>query len=342
MTQRVITNYTTAYILEDYVHRIDPGYQGNCLCPGWAYQSPEMRVWGSVLWGIAPQTLPQFPLIESLQHQCDCPTLDVGWIANPDYDSTQIIAVCHADSLSAIVDNLDFPGYKHLKSSVRFRIGGMKNMKLLTVSDIPVSYLYGPQVRQRFTGLDLMISCGDLPHEYLEYLVNCLDVLHYYVHGNHDQKYELTTWGNHLTPMGGIDLHCRVERYRGLLMAGVEGSLRYNDGPFQYSQSEMWMNVFRIVPGMLANRLRYGRYLDLFVTHAPPLGIHDQPDLPHRGLRAFRWLIDVFHPTVHVHGHIHVYRPGETVETQVGSTLVLNTFGFREFALPLPPGQNMD
>ncbi len=117
--------------------------------------------------------------------------------------------------------------------------------------------------------------------------------------------------------------------YRGLLMAGIEGSLRYRNGPFQYSQEDMWINVFHLVPGLFFNRLRFGRFLDVFVSHSPPRGIHDQPDLPHQGIGAFRWLIRVFKPSTYFHGHIHVYRPDTETETRFGATRVINTFGYR-------------
>jgi Icc-related predicted phosphoesterase len=70
------------------------------------------------------------------------------------------------------------------------------------------------------------------------------------------------------------------------------------------------------------------------VTHAPPWGIHDQNDRAHQGVKAFNWLIKTFQPTLHLHGHIHVYTPMVTTETMVGNTLVLNTFGYRKLNLP--------
>ena len=91
----------------------------------------------------------------------------------------------------------------------------------------------------------------------------------------------------------------------------------------------MWMHVVRLVPGLLRNRLFYGRFLDIFVTHAPPWGIHDGPDYPHIGIKAFRWLIRVFKPQYHFHGHIHVYKPNMITETQFGATNVVNTYGYR-------------
>ncbi|MFM8320030.1 MAG: metallophosphoesterase, partial [Chloroflexota bacterium] len=96
-------------------------------------------------------------------------------------------------------------------------------------------------------------------------------------------------------------------------------------------------HVLRLAPGLLYNRARYGRYLDVFVTHAAPTGIHDASDLPHRGIDAFRWLVRVFRPAYYFHGHIHIYRPDTEVRTQVGSTQVINTFGFQETDLALAP-----
>ncbi|HNR47481.1 MAG TPA: hypothetical protein PKO03_10445, partial [Anaerolineaceae bacterium] len=54
------------------------------------------------------------------------------------------------------------------------------------------------------------------------------------------------------------------------------------------------------------------------------------------GIKAFNWLNRVFQPTVHLHGHIHVYRQQTVTETQVNQTWVINTFGYREFKLQLP------
>jgi Icc-related predicted phosphoesterase len=75
----------------------------------------------------------------------------------------------------------------------------------------------------------------------------------------------------------------------------------------------------------------YGRFLDVFITHAPAQGIHDRADRPHQGIKAFRWLLRVFQPAHHIHGHIHIYRPDTATETRFGKTQVLNAFGYREF-----------
>ena len=160
----------------------------------------------------------------------------------------------------------------------------------------------------------------------------------YYVRGNHASQVEVSMDGERTEPWGGIDLHRRVRRdpASGLLMAGIEGSIRYNYGDHQYTQGEMWTLVFGLTPLLFLNRLRYGRYLDIFVTHSPPWKIHDLDDRPHQGIKAFNWLNRVFKPVYHLHGHVHIYRTDTIRETQVGSTRVINTYGYRE--LNFDPG----
>jgi uncharacterized protein len=203
-------------------------------------------------------------------------------------------------------------------------------MKILAVSDVENGMIYSHMIRQRFSNADLIISCGDLPYYYLEYMVSMLDVPLYYIHGNHANQVEETASGPKTKPEGGQNLHRRLAKEYGLLLAGVEGCLQYNYGPYQYSQVEMWMHVFSLVPGLFLNKLRYGRYLDVFVSHAPPWHIHDQDDRPHQGIKAFLWLNRVFQPAYHLHGHIHVYRNNEVTSTMYGNTNILNVYGYRE------------
>jgi Icc-related predicted phosphoesterase len=203
-------------------------------------------------------------------------------------------------------------------------------MKILSISDKIVQFIYSPQVRVRFPYVDLILGCGDLPYHYLEYVLNALDKPLFFVRGNHDQVVENGTAGKHSGPRGGVDLHRAVYYHDGLILAGVEGSLRYREGEFQSSQAQMWWYVLRMAPRLIWNRLFYGRYLDIFVTHAPPAGVHDQDDLPHQGIFAFLWLIKTFQPAYHFHGHVHVYKPGVPIKTRIGRTWVINTYGYCE------------
>jgi Icc-related predicted phosphoesterase len=210
-------------------------------------------------------------------------------------------------------------------------------MKLLALSDVELNFIYNPTVVDRFHDCDLVIGCGDLPFYYLEYVVSMLNRRTYYVHGNHAYKSETTESGDKMGPWGAINLHMRCVRDEsGLLLAGIEGSVCYNNGPYQYTQKEMWFKVCQLVPWLQLNRVRYGRYLDVLITHAPPWKIHDDEDLPHHGIRAFRWLIERFKPALHLHGHIHIYSPAVEVETLHAGTRVINTYGYRVIELDNP------
>jgi len=224
---------------------------------------------------------------------------------------------------------------------VKYRYNSIKmprlpiSCRLLVISDIIVPFIYSPHLRERFPNIGLLIGCGDLPYYYLEHIVSMMDVPLFFVRGNHDKLVEYGGAQNRNAPGGGSDLHRKVVNSGGILLAGVEGSLRYSNSTYQYSQFEMWEHVFRLVPGLLANRMRHGRFLDIFVTHAPPNGVHDKEDLPHRGIRAFRWLIQTFKPGYHFHGHIHNYRPEDAIETKLGPTRVINAYGYREMLIQI-------
>lgn len=203
------------------------------------------------------------------------------------------------------------------------------------MSDDVHALIYSPRVSVLYQGVDLVISCGDLPYEYLDYVVCRLDKPLFYVAGNHVRKMEDGTSESGSRYHGGFDLHCRVMKYGPTLLAGVAGSVRYSHGPYQFTQNQMWMNVFTLLPRLYINKAMHDRSLDIFVTHAPPHGIHDQPDLPHQGIKAFLWLDRVFQPALHVHGHIHTYRPDTISETLLGRTRIINTYPFKEIVLDL-------
>lgn len=203
-------------------------------------------------------------------------------------------------------------------------------MKVLSLSDTMVPFIYSPQVRNRFKGVGLVLGCGDMSYAYLEYVYNALDVPLFFVRGNYDKVVEYGSAGPRTSPHGCIDLHRKVIFRNGLLLAGVEGSMRYREGDFQYTQVEMWGHVLALAPVLLFQRLWHRRRLDIFLSHSPPAGIHDCDDLPHQGIKAFRWLIDFFQPRFFLHGHIHIHRPDTLVETIRGKTHILNTYGFRE------------
>ena len=206
-------------------------------------------------------------------------------------------------------------------------------MKILSLSDVCVPFIYSQSVKERFVDIDIILGCGDLPYYYLEFVLTVLKAPLMFVRGNHDKEIEFSTAGKRSLPHGGVDLHSKVVGHNGFTFAGVEGSIRYKPGKFQYSQEEMWVNVFKLFPLLIFNRARTGRFLDIFITHAPPKGIYHSTDLPHRGIAAFRWFDKVFKPRFHIHGHIHLYRPDDPVESLIGNTRIINTYRFQEIEI---------
>ena len=203
-------------------------------------------------------------------------------------------------------------------------------MRVLTVSDEVVDLLHGPAITQVARGVDLVLSCGDLPSDYLEFIVSMLNIPLYFVMGNHGGS-----GSEKVYPDGCENIDLRTVEFNGLLIAGLEGSMRYNNRPrFQYTEIEMSARVAALSPALVKNRVQHGRYLDILVTHAPPYKIHDGTDLPHTGFKVFTWFIDQYKPRYLFHGHKHVYDQREETVTQHGATKVVNTYGYRIIEIP--------
>lgn len=215
------------------------------------------------------------------------------------------------------------------------KAGGLRNINILAVADEVDARLYGDNALRQRTAPDLILGCGDLPSYYLDYLVSKLDVPLYAIHGNHDAMPPIEGSAGFAT-CGASWIGGRGIRVDGLLLAGFDGSLRYNSGPYQSSQAEMHAAVRSLLPWLLLNRVRYGRYLDVLITHAPPRGIHDEADRCHTGFDAFNWFVRRFQPRYHLHGHIHLYDRRAPTVTRVGATEIINVYPFRELTFAIP------
>jgi hypothetical protein len=206
---------------------------------------------------------------------------------------------------------------------------GSETLRVLAVSDVVEPQLYNSGVADWLGHVDMIISCGDLPPNYLDFLVSNLRAPMYHVLGNHCHvPHDQVT--NRCSPAaysGAENLNGRVGYYDGLLLGGAEGSPMYNGGPHQYNEQQMEVNLLRMVPGMLLNKVRSGRYLDVLVTHAPPAGIYDYTDVAHRGFASLSQFVDLFKPSLLLHGHTHRYNPMMPVHTQSGSTDIINCYG---------------
>lgn len=208
--------------------------------------------------------------------------------------------------------------------------------KILAVADEVDESLYGDNLPT--LDPDLVLACGDLPFEYLEYLVTRLNVPLLYVPGNHDPELRPvdTTWSPPhgfieppvTGPEGCVNVDGRLVQELGLRIAGLGGSIRYKPGPNQYSQGQMKWRAWKLGVRIRLGQARAGRKLDVFVSHSPPFGLAERDDPAHVGFTAFDRLIRQFHPLLAVHGHVHPY--GRVMpERQIGSTRVVNVVAAR-------------
>lgn len=208
--------------------------------------------------------------------------------------------------------------------------------RILVISDKVSEQLYEPANKKSLGDIRFILSCGDLPYDFLENMVSTYNVPLYFVRGNHAKFYESESGVVHDHPWGCIDLHVRsIKDDSGFLLAGVQGCHLYNNGPYQYSQAGMWQFVFRLVPALMANFALSGRYLDIFVTHASPWGIQEGKDEAHQGIKAFLWLLKVFKPLYHFHGHVYDFGKNTPMIIQYGTTQVVNTYGYRTHPISL-------
>lgn len=200
-------------------------------------------------------------------------------------------------------------------------------MKILAVSDQIEKNLSVPSVKERMSGVELIVGCGDLPYDYLEFLLTILNVPLTYVPGNHDPVYRVRD--ARTKAEGGILLDRKLRCVKGLWMAGLGGSIRYRpQGVNQYTQLEMYGRIIHMLPKLAWNYL-IGRRLDVLVTHSPPLGTHDDDDPAHIGFAALRDFVRWFKPRYLLHGHTMFYKRNLVDPvTAIGQTKIINVYPY--------------
>jgi Icc-related predicted phosphoesterase len=209
--------------------------------------------------------------------------------------------------------------------------------RILAIADEPLPGLpdvVGPRP-------DLVLSCGDLPWDDLERVVDHANVPLLFVPGNHDPALVAapshSVWPASIQvrdlddppgPRGCINVDGRIEDVAGLRVAGLGGSIRYREGPHQYTQAEMARRARRLARRARARRRRDGGGVDVLITHSPPKGLGDDDDPAHQGFESFHELVRRLRPRLLLHGHIHPYgiaRP----DRAIGDTRVVNVVPYK-------------
>jgi Icc-related predicted phosphoesterase len=195
------------------------------------------------------------------------------------------------------------------------------DVRLLAVSDEVELQLLDERTVASKGRIDLVIGCGDLPADYLDALSTLYAAPLLFVRGNHDLP------GRQGDYPPGAEIDGRVVTEKGLLVAGLEGSIRYSDGAHQYSERQMMAKV-------LALRVRLGlRHPDILISHGPAAGVNEGTDAPHHGLQAVRRAVQWMRPRLFLHGHVHPHGRDIVREGQLGETRVINVVGHRVIEL---------
>lgn len=205
---------------------------------------------------------------------------------------------------------------------------------------------------EKLKDIGLILCCGDLDSDFIEFLVDGIDKDFFFVHGNHvpddegddysgfeiiDRLWD--TIKNSAEKLfariaGQEDMHGRVAAYKDYLIVGFGGSRWYNGRGNQYKESEMASVVRKAVRKVRLMRLQdsiFGRKKKevIVISHAPPYGIHDQPDPPHMGFKCFHKFIKKASPILWLHGHVHLVNQLMRQVTVVGNTTIANCYGYK-------------
>jgi len=198
-------------------------------------------------------------------------------------------------------------------------------MKILVLSDQESMSLYEHYSPEKLEGVDLIIACGDLKPEYLEFFSTMTNNTVVYVLGNHDKWYPKKKAG------GCICIEDDIFEYKGIRILGLGGSMRYHpEAPCQYTEQEMQRRIKK-----LFWKLHRTKGFDILVTHSPARDVNDMSDLPHQGFTCFRELMEKYQPKFFIHGHVHAnYGNGFKREDTFANTTVINGFEHYIFEYP--------
>ena len=190
-------------------------------------------------------------------------------------------------------------------------------MRILAVADVESKYYYDYYTPGKLDEFDLILACGDLRREYLEFLVTMARCPLVYVRGNHDESFEIDP------PGGCICAEDTVITVEGVRILGLGGSHRYRDGTCMYTEEQMRRRIRRLWFPLWRHK-----GFDILLTHAPARHINDFDSASHRGFECFADLLDKYRPRYFVHGHIHKnYGMNIPQRTGWGDTTVINASG---------------
>jgi uncharacterized protein len=204
-------------------------------------------------------------------------------------------------------------------------------MKILCISDKVSNIIYSKNIVKRFSDIDLILSCGDLPFNYYDFIMSTLNKPLYYVMGNHEPgKYskERSLFDKYKVK----DLTGKIINFNGLIIGGCSGGKNEKTiedwNSTEFGQS---LNIYRIKWNLFKKQLFKKKKIDIFVSHSPAFSLNDatsENDSYHHGFKTYKNFIDKFSPTYHIHGHLHIYDKNKKRILQYRNTTIINVYEY--------------
>lgn len=196
---------------------------------------------------------------------------------------------------------------------------GGSPMRILAVSDEIDASLSEHLDRDAIGPLDLLVSCGDLPPDYLCYLEGVLRVPFVYVTGNHDLDDAWRHEAARLLPARGRK--AELTEIGGLTVALLDwpGDRKARTRSQGWTA---WRDALGVRWAAFARRARPW----VIASHVPPHDPDDPRDVYHRGFSAYRWLIGQLRPILWLHGHATTASEHDRV-VHLGPTTCVNVTG---------------
>lgn len=194
-------------------------------------------------------------------------------------------------------------------------------MRILAVADTEAKYYYDFYTPGKLDEFELILACGDLRRDYLEFLATLAHCPLIYVRGNHDDRF------HEAPPEGCICAEDQIVVVNGVRILGLGGSYRYRDGRNMYTEQQMCRRIQR-----LRLQLWRNKGFDILLTHAPARNLGDLDSISHRGFACFEELLRRYEPKYFVHGHVHRdYGTDVPQRSEYGKTTIINASNYCRF-----------
>jgi hypothetical protein len=196
-------------------------------------------------------------------------------------------------------------------------------IRFLAVSDVQDPALEHAVNRDALGRLDGIIGCGDLPPSWLSFLGDAFHAPVVYVRGNHDHG---GAWADGSVLVPAWLVSGQTDHLAGIEIGGLEWP-GVNERGNRRRPWGAWRHALGLARRVFVARMTGHGEPILVISHVPPRGAGDvSTDAYHIGFGAYRWLLDLLHPPLWLHGHTTTASVASLV-IQSGRTEVVNVTG---------------